>query len=173
MVGNVLVPIAGVAYAPAEVSWFFFSVGVFFWFALFVLIFNRMIFHGMMPERLVPTLFILIAPPAVSFIAYLRLTGAVDNFAQFLYYLTLFFTVLVFAQWRLFAKLDFYLSWWACSFPVAAVTVATLLMYEKTGQGFFAGLGGAFLAVLSVLVVFLVVRTGRGIASGEICVEEK
>ena len=173
LVGNVLVPIAGVAYAPAEVSWFFFSIGVFFWLALFVVIFNRMVFHGMLPERLVPTLFILIAPPAVAFIAYLRLTGAVDTFALFLYYLTLFFTLLVFVQGRLFAKLDFYLSWWACSFPIAAVTVATLLMYEKTGKGFYAGLGGVFLAVLSVVVVYLVVRTGQGIASGAICVEEK
>lgn len=172
VVGNILVPIAGVAYAPAELSWFFFSIGLFFWLALFTLIFNRMIFHGMLPERLIPTLFILIAPPAVAFISYLRLTGELDHFARILYYLAAFFTLLVFAQGRLFAKLGFYLSWWACSFPVAAFTVATLLMYEHTQAPFFAGLGGVFLAVLSGLIILLVVQTVRGIASGEICVEE-
>lgn len=172
VVGNVLVPIVGVAYAPAAVSWFFFSIGVFFWLSLFAIIFNRMIFHGMLPERLIPTLFILIAPPAVSFIAYLRLTGEMDGFARVLYHVALFFTLLVLAQWRLFAKLGFYLSWWACSFPVAAVTVATLLHYERSGETFLAWLGAALLALLSVLLVMLVVRTARGIASGEICVEE-
>ena len=35
-----------------------------------------------LPERLLPTVFILIAPPAVGFIAYVRLTGGVDVFAQ-------------------------------------------------------------------------------------------
>jgi len=173
VVGNILVPVAGVAFAPAELSWFFFSVGLFFWLALFTLILNRMLFHGMMPERLIPTLFILIAPPAVAFISYLRLTGELDNFARILYYLAVFFTLLVFMQWRLFAKLEFYLSWWAGSFPMAALTVATFLMFETTGQTFFAGLGGVFLAILSGLVVLLIFLTARGVASGTICVEEK
>lgn len=172
VIGNVLVPIAGIAYAPAAVSWFFFSIGVFFWLSLFAIIFNRMIFHGMLPERLIPTLFILIAPPAVSFIAYLRITGEIDGFARILYHVALFFTLLVLAQGRLFAKLGFYLSWWACSFPIAAVTVATLLYYERSGETFFAGLGATLLALLSGLLVMLVVRTVRGIASGAICVEE-
>ncbi|MBE0533754.1 MAG: SLAC1 anion channel family protein [Rhodospirillales bacterium] len=172
VVGNVLVPIAGVAYAPLALSWFFFSIGIFFWLALFGIIFNRMIFHGMLPERLMPTLFILIAPPAVSFIAYLRMIGEVDAFAHILYHIALFFTLLVLAQGRLFAKLGFYLSWWACSFPIAAVTVATLLYYERLGGAFFAGLSIALLALLSGLLIMLVVRTALGIAGGTICVEE-
>ena len=37
VVGNIIVPIAGVDDAPAEVSWFFFSFGLIFWIALFTL----------------------------------------------------------------------------------------------------------------------------------------
>jgi tellurite resistance protein len=111
VVGNMLVPIAGVQHAPIELSWFFFSVGLTFWPVLLAIIFNRVIFHGSLPERLMPTLFILIAPPAVGFLSYVKLTGEVDAFARILYYAALFFTILLIAQLRWFARLKFYLSW--------------------------------------------------------------
>ncbi|HNF90278.1 MAG TPA: C4-dicarboxylate ABC transporter, partial [Thiobacillaceae bacterium] len=38
VVGNILVPIAGVAHAPAEVSWFFLSIGLVFWLPLLTII---------------------------------------------------------------------------------------------------------------------------------------
>jgi len=61
VVGNILVPIAGLHHAPAEVSWFFYSVGLFFWPVLTAILFYRLIFHTSLPERFVPTLFIFIA----------------------------------------------------------------------------------------------------------------
>jgi tellurite resistance protein len=76
VVGNILVPIAGVAHAPVEISWFFFSIGLIFWVALFTILLYRLLFHNPLSERLLPTLFILIAPPAVGFISYVKLTGA-------------------------------------------------------------------------------------------------
>ena len=74
VVGNIIVPIAGVDHAPAEVSWFFFSFGLIFWIALFTLVLYRLIFHQPpLPERLIPTLFIMMAPPAIGFISYVKL----------------------------------------------------------------------------------------------------
>jgi hypothetical protein len=102
VVGNILVPIAGVSHAPVEVSWFFFSVGLLFWPVLLTIIIYRVIFHGSLPERLMPTLFILIAPPAVGFLSYLKLTGELDAFAHVLYHGALFFTLLLFTQLRWF-----------------------------------------------------------------------
>jgi tellurite resistance protein len=133
VVGNILVPIAGVEHAPIEVSWFFFSIGIIFWPVLLTIIMYRVIFHASMPERLMPTLFILIAPPAVGFISYLKLTGEVDAFAQLLYHSALFFTLLLFTQVRHFASLKFFLSWWAYSFPLAAITIATHADHERRG----------------------------------------
>lgn len=63
VVGNIIVPIAGVNLASIEISWFFFSVGLFFWVALFASVFNRIIFHDPLPEKLVPTLVIMLARP--------------------------------------------------------------------------------------------------------------
>ena|GEM_PF-3316996 len=70
-----LVPVAGVPLGYTDISWFFFSIGILFWGMLLTIIFYRVLFDNPLEERLMPTLFILIAPPAVGFIAYTRLTG--------------------------------------------------------------------------------------------------
>lgn len=173
VVGNILVPIAGVAHGYVEVSWFFFSIGLLYWLVLLTIVFYRIIFHAPLPGKLVPTLFILIAPPAVGFIAYVKLTGGVDVFARLLYYSGLFVTLLLFTQLHRFARLKFFLSWWAYSFPLAAITIATLVMYQQLGHEFFRGLGLVLLAVLTLVIGMLLVRTARAVMRREICVEEE
>lgn len=74
VVGMVVVPLAGVRFADVEVSWFFFGVGVTFWIPLLALVLSRLFVHDRpVPQRLLPTLAVLIAPPAVASVAYLRL----------------------------------------------------------------------------------------------------
>ena len=169
-VGNVLVPVAGVPLGYEATSWFFFSVGMMFWGILLTIIFYRVLFHDPLDEHLMPTLFILIAPPAVGFIAYVRLSGAVDPVAMILYNGALFLTVLLFSQVRRFARLRFFLSWWAYSFPLAAISIASMLMYEQ-GQGeAYRWIGAVLLTILTVVVCFLVVRTAMAVARHGICV---
>jgi tellurite resistance protein len=172
VVGNILVPIAGVSHGYVEVSWFFFSIGLLFWLVLLTIIFYRVIFHNPLPAKLVPTFFILIAPPAVGFISYFKMVGEIDAFAHILYYAGLFFTLLLFTQFRKFTGLKFFLSWWAYSFPMAAITVATLVMYKNSGSVWFKGGAMLLLAVLTLIIAMLVVRTLGAIAKKEICVEE-
>lgn len=172
VVGNILVPIAGVVHAPAEISWFFFSIGLTFWPILLTIIFYRVIFHGSLPERLMPTMFILIAPPAVGFLSYVRLTGGVDAFAHILYNSALFFTLLLFFQARWFARLKFSLSWWAYSFPLASITVATLVMFQHTGSTLYLRLSGILLGIVTVVIAGLLVRTAVAVKHRSICVEE-
>lgn len=171
VVGNILIPIAGVHHAPVDVSWFFFSIGVFFWPLLTAIIFNRLIFHGSLPDRFIPTLFIFIAPPAVGFISWFNLTGEVDAFARVLYFTGLLFTLLLFAQTRYFSRLKFFLSWWAYSFPLAAMTIATLLMAKQTGAAFYSWLAAGLLGLLSLVIAVLVWRTALAVLHKEICVE--
>lgn len=172
VVGNILIPIAGVEHAPDQLSWFFFSIGIVFWPLLLTIIFYRVIFHGSLPERLLPTLFILIAPPAVGFLAYLRLTGELDAFALVLYHIALFFTLLLFAQLRWFLRLRFFLSWWAYSFPLTAIAIATLTMFEHTGDIVFLRLSGVLLGIATVVIAGLLARTALAVGRREICVEE-
>ncbi|WP_372965967.1 SLAC1 anion channel family protein [Marinobacter sp.] len=172
IVGNILVPIAGVQHGFVELSWFFFSIGLVFWIVLLAIIFNRMFFHHPLPGKLLPTLFILIAPPGIGFISWMQLNGELDAFARILYYSALFLTLMLFTQASRFLKLQFFLSWWAYSFPMAAVTLATLSMYQLLGNPFFKWLGAILLVLLVVLITGLLARTAVAVARREICIDE-
>jgi len=172
VVGNILVPIAGVEHAPREISWFFFSVGLMFWAILQTLFFYRIFFHHPLPEKLLPTLFILLAPPAVGFVAYAKLTGGVDHFSFVLYYFALFLFLFLLVQTPMLRRARFFLSWWAYSFPVAALAIATTAMYRWTAVGFFPVLAWIVFALLIGIICMLAVLTVRAVARSEICVDE-
>lgn len=143
-----------------------------FWLVLLAIIFNRMFFHHPLSGKLLPTLFVLIAPPSVGFVSWLQLNGELDPFARLLYYSALFFTLMLFTQVHRFLKLPFFLSWWAYSFPIAAITIATLNMYQLLQLAFFKWLGVVLLVLLVGLVAGLLARTAVAIHRQEICIEE-
>jgi tellurite resistance protein len=172
-VGNILIPIAGIVHISVEISWFFFSIGFFLWIILMVIFFNRIIFHHPMPDKLLPTLFILIAPPAVGFIAFVKLSGEMGVFATMLYYFALFLTLLLFSQAKMFFQLRYYLSWWAYSFPLSAITIASILMFHKTGSQLIQSLAFTFFTILTLLIVFLLFRTVNAMLKNEICISEE
>ncbi|WP_370642084.1 SLAC1 anion channel family protein [Yoonia sp. I 8.24] len=98
-VGNVIVPLAGVRLGYVESSWLFFSGGLVFWVVLLTLVMNRLMFHDPMPGKMVPTLMILVAPPAVAFSAWMQLNGgAVGPFGHFLLSAAYVFALLVVTQ---------------------------------------------------------------------------
>lgn len=171
-VGNVLVPIAGTAFGYTEISWFFFSVGILFWLLLLTIVMNRVLFHEPLPVKLEPTLFILIAPPAVGFISYIKLTHEIDSFSRILYYLALFFTLFLFTQIPRLLKVPFFLSWWAYSFPMAAITIASWVMYENTQLPALKILSLLFLTMLSFIVAYLLVKTVIAIKNEQICLPD-
>ncbi len=172
-VGSMVVPVSGVSHYSHEPLWFFFSLGLMFWVILLIIFFNRIIFHNPLPNKLLPTLFILIAPPAIGFISYVKLTGEVNEFARILYYFALFLTILLFSQYKMFKKIEFFLSWWAYSFPLSAISIASILMYHKTGLIEFKIIGLLLFAFLFWLVLYLLFKTFKSIANKEICVEEE
>lgn len=169
VVGNVVVPVAGVEFGFLEVSWFFFSIGLLFWIVLFTIIFNRVLFHNPIPARLMPTFFILVAPPAVGFISYTKLSGGIDSFARILLYGGLFLTLLLLTQFRRFLKLQFFLSWWAYSFPMTAITIASMIMAAHTQTKMMFGLAVTLLSIATVLITTLLILTIRAILKKEIC----
>ncbi|MDD2896700.1 MAG: SLAC1 anion channel family protein [Aliarcobacter sp.] len=172
IVGNLIVPIAGKGFVNDAVLYFYFSIGIFFWIILFAIILNRIIFHAQFMPKFMPTLFILIAPPAIGFISYIKLTGNLDFFAQILFNLGLFFTILVFVMYKNFINIKFFISWWAFTFPMAAITLATILMYELTNYWFYSFLG-YFLMIVTTIVVLLVARqTLIHMKKKEICIME-
>jgi tellurite resistance protein len=173
VVGNVLVPIAGVEFFSKEISWFFFSVGMIFWLALFSLMIYRLGFYGELPAKLVPTLFILIAPPAVGFISYVKLTGQFDSTARVLLYMAIFTAVLMLAMLKMFLRLPFFLSWWAYTFPLCAFSISLVMAYRQTQIELFAFFSTIALAITTVVVAVVSIKTLALIWAGKLCVPEE
>jgi len=172
IVGNLIVPIAGKNFIDDSVLYFYFSIGIFFWIILFSIILNRIIFHKQFAPKFMPTLFILIAPPAIGFLSYVKLSGELDFFAHILYSLGLFFTILVFTMYKNYINIKFFISWWAFTFPMAAISLSTILMYELTQQNFYAILSYIF-AVITIIIVSLVAKeTIAHMKKKEICIME-
>ncbi|MCH9741911.1 MAG: SLAC1 anion channel family protein [Proteobacteria bacterium] len=173
IVGNILVPVAGIELGYSEISWFFYSIGLMMWLPLLAVLLNRFFFHPMLPSKLLPTLFILIAPPAVGFIAWIKLHhGVLDDTARILFYFALFTTLLLVAQAKYFIKVQFALPWWAYSFPVAAITIASMVMDDKVGGAFFHNLSIGLYIALVALLVTLVIKTVSAMLAGKVCVPE-
>ena len=172
VVGNVLIPVGGVDYVSNEILVYFFSVGMFFWFVLFSIIFNRIIFHNQLAAKFMPTLFILIAPPAVGFIAYFKMFGVLDTFALFLFNIAVFFTLLIAFMYKNFLKIKFFISWWAFVFPIAAMAISTMLMYHKFGGGILELFSYLMIMITTVIVLIVIFQTLKNITQKNVCIQE-
>ena len=172
IVGNVIVPIGGFGFVDLHILIYFFAVGIFFWIVLLPIIANRIIFHHQLAQKFLPTLFILIAPPAVGTVSYLKIVEQFDLFASLLYSIALFFSLLLLFMIKSFLKLQFFISWWAFTFPLAAMDIASLAAYHATNVTFYGILATLLLVITTLVIVFVGYRTIFHIFKKEICIAE-
>lgn len=173
IVGNIIVPILGVRIGQTDVSWFFFSVGIALWLPMLAIVLNRVIFHDDLPPRLVPTLFILVPPPAIGYLAYTGLVGGGDAFSTILINLALFITLILLVMAPRFARLPFAVSWWAFTFPLDAAALAMLEHgHRHPGNWLFAYTGPIMLGLASAVVLVVLMRTAIGTVNGTLFVPE-
>ena len=172
VVGNILAPIGGIGFANEGILIYFFSIGLFFWIVLFAILLNRIIFHKQLAVKFMPTLFIFIAPPAVGFLAYFKLYETIDMFAMILFNLALFFTLLIAFIYKNFINIKFFISWWAFIFPLAAMTMASMLMYSQTDDFMLLVLSYTMIAVTTAIVFIVIYQTILHVKKGEICIQE-
>lgn len=166
VVGNVVVPIAGAPLGFVELSYFFMSAGLIFWVALLSLVMNRLIFHDPLPERLMPTLVILIAPPAIGYVGWTQLVGGIDIFARMLLNVAYVFALIVAVQVPRILRVPFSLSFWALSFPVAALSAASLHYGQAMDSSVHTGIGLGVFGLLCVIIAVLTKRTFAAFRSG-------
>jgi tellurite resistance protein len=168
IVGNVLVPLAGVPLGQPEWSAAQFGVGVLLWPVVLVLLLVRLADQGLWPERLLPASFILIAPPAAIGLSALRL-GVTPGVVWALWGVGLFTLLWVAPLLRRIADQPFGMAHWGMSFPMAALTALTLRLAPTGALGL---LGIALLACTSLLIAALVLATVRGLRDGSLLAPE-
>jgi len=134
---SMFVPIAGLFVVPATlpaagsstIALFCFAVALLFWLALLPVMLNRILFHGQLPKQFLPTLFILIAPPALAASGTAVLMGAYTPIADLFFFAGLFIALLIATMAKQYLTLTFQMSWWAFTFPSAALAGVALKRY--------------------------------------------
>lgn len=159
IVGNIIVPIAGVEFMPLTINWIFFAIGILFSIIYFTLFFNRSFFHAKIPQAMLPTYFILLAPPAIGFTSYLKLVDRLDGLALVLYGTAFFIGLLLIVNIKRFVTVPFSIAWWAYLFPSAAMTGATYQIYQLTNETHFIVLFYAQIFFLLCLAFYNLVKT--------------
>ena len=172
VVGPLLVPVAGVDLFHPEISWFFFAIGILYWIMLMAVLLNRIFFHHPMPQKLLPTLFILVAPPAVGFISYMKLTHALDPAGRVLFYFGVFTVLMLLTMITKFKEVPFFLSWWGYTFPLCAFTLSIVMMYKSSGLVIFKQ-ASFVMTIATTLVIFVVlIKTLIAGTQGKIFIPE-
>lgn len=162
-VGNVVIPLGGVKLGYMEISWFFFSVGLIFWLVLLSLVMYRLMFvQPPLPDRLKPTMAIFLAPPTVAFSSWIALTSQTGNqpldpAGHLLIAIGFFFAFFLLTQFKNFAQLPFFMSWWAYSFPAASFTIAVFNYALFTPNAIY--IAYASIIFTTALILGLFVRT--------------
>lgn len=172
IVGNLLVPVAGGHHLASNFLLAYFAIGMFFWIVLFTITINRIIFHHQLPEKFLPTFFIFLAPPSVGFIAYVKITGGVDPFSLSLLYIAYFFAILLVFMTKSFIKIKYYVSWWAFIFPLAAMSISSILAYKMTNELLYSYAAIIFAVAATSSFLYVSVFTLKHILNHDLCIEE-
>lgn len=171
VVGTLDAPIVGLKFPfPAlhEISNFFFGVGILFSIILITIILSRLIFNPQLSKEAQPTLLILAGPFALAFSGYLSISGTLDLMAKVFFYFDLFILILLFSKLFLLPYCcPFKVSWWSVSFPLAAITIASLNFAKLIEQITFEIIALTLLLVTTCIISYLLTQTLTRIIKGQ------
>ncbi|EMS66941.1 S-type anion channel SLAH2 [Triticum urartu] len=156
VVGNFVGALLGARMGLRELPIFFFAVGLAHYVVLFVTLYQRLPTNVQLPKELHPVFFLFVAAPSVASMAWTRISGEFNNGAKLLYFVSLFLYVSLVVRVNLFRGFRFSLSWWAYTFPMTSVALATVLYASEVDnmltRALAVGLSGiAVVTVTSVL----------------------
>ncbi len=171
VVGNVVVPLAGLALGHSFWSVAQLGAGFVLWPVVLTLLLVRRAVHGVLPERLLPTWFITVAPPSVIGLVMLQLQAPLA-LATACWGMALFFLLWAGSIAQKAIDQPFALTFWAVSFPLAAFTSLTLKLGVLAGSGGLQMAATLLLALTSLVVFSLCLGTWRGLRNGSLLAPE-
>jgi tellurite resistance protein len=171
VVGNVVVPLAGLSLGHTVWSMAQFGVGLLLWPVVLTLLLVRRATQGPLPERLMPTWFITIAPPSVIGLVLLQAQAPVAVVAA-CWGMAVFFVLWTGSVAQHAVTQPFSVTFWSASFPLAAFTALTLKLAVAVGSTGLQLAGTLLLALTSLVVFGLCLATVRGLRSGSLLAPE-
>lgn len=167
IVGNVLVPLAGLQW-PVQ-GWVSaqFGLGLFLWPLVVGLLLVRWIQAGPLPSRMTPTLFILVAPPSAIGLALLQ-WAAPPAAAWACWGVALMSLLWALSQWRLIAGLPFGMPHWGMSFPLAAFSALSLRLSRLPEGSWLMQPAQLALWITTGVILWLSVKSLQGLFNGHL-----
>jgi tellurite resistance protein len=150
-------------------GWASFGIGMLCWLMVGSTILNRLFFHASLPQPLMPTLAIELAPPAVAGIAYFALTGGKTDL--FAHALAGYAVLMVVVQVRLlprFLALRFGPGFWAFTFSWAAAATDALYWITLRRPAGSTAMAVVILVAITALIAVIAARTAVLVARGKL-----
>lgn len=145
------------------------SIGLFFTTPIITLILSRVIFFEKLPQKLMPTLMILVAPFSVGYLAYLHVSPKIDTFALALFFIGVFIFLTLLPQLYNISKCcPFKVTWWAISFPLSAMLNSFISVSNELKNHTLYNISLALLIIFSLIFLWLTIRTISGILKNEL-----
>jgi tellurite resistance protein len=133
----------------------------------FIMIVSRLVHKEPLPVGLMPSMMIMTAPFEVGFLGYTNVMQRIDGFSAILFYFGLFLFIVMF--FKVFKKsVPFGASWWAVSFPMAALSNAALKYAMFVHSWLLITIAAVILALLSVVLIVLFIRTLNILFNGKL-----
>jgi len=146
-------------------AWALFGVGSFFTVVMTAVVLARLMFLKALPDALLPSTMILLAPPAVGGLAWFSLNGhTADPVAHALAGLGVLVLLVQAAMLPRYRELRFSLGFWSFTFPLAAavgLAVEWLHVVEPTG---WRPLSGVLVAAFTAFIAVIAFRSLRSAA---------
>ncbi|KAK1567389.1 hypothetical protein Q3G72_011593 [Acer saccharum] len=155
VIGNLVAASAAAQMRWRETAICMFSIGMAHYLVLFVTLYQRLAGNASnnLPAMLMPVFSLFIAVPSIASLAWDAISGTFDNVSKMLFFLSLFLFMSLVSRPTLFRKAmrKFSLAWWAYSFPLTVLALASA-EYAQEVKG---GVAHAMMLVLSVLSVLV------------------
>ncbi|XP_066365031.1 S-type anion channel SLAH2-like [Miscanthus floridulus] len=157
IVGALLGALVGLHEAPL----FFFAVGLAHYVVLFVTLYQWLGTNDVrLPKELHPVFFLFVAVPSVASMAWARLCGEFGFGAKIPYFISLFLFVSLVVRINLFFRgIRFSLAWWAYTFPMTSVAIATTMYASSVNSLVSRVLAIGLAGIASVTVTGVLVTT--------------
>ena len=129
-----------------------FVAGVFFWAVMTTVILTRLMLHPALPDPLIPTLAIFVAPPAVAGTAWFLVDPVAGPIEFGLAALTVLMLLVQLALLPRYLTLGFSLGFWSFTFPFAAVAAYGIEWLTRLEPAGWQALVAAIIVAITMLV---------------------
>nr|APA28904.1 SLOW ANION CHANNEL-ASSOCIATED 1a variant 2 [Selaginella moellendorffii] len=159
VVGNFVGALLGATVGWIDGGIFFWAIGLAHYLVLFVTLYQRLPTNEALPKELHPVFFLFIAAPSAASLAWEKITGDFGIVSRIAFFIALFLFSSLVVRINFFRGFRFSLAWWAYTFPMTAISIASIHYCQEVSTPVTQALATILSSVSSATVALLFVAT--------------